>query len=70
MADAAVPRWARASAGSGVVEGKAVQMGLRCSGCGERLADYAAPPYRFYCRKCKVSVGHRPIDAAATGGVE
>jgi len=43
-----------------VVEGRVVEQGLRCSGCGQRLANYAARPYEFYCRKCKVALKSAP----------
>jgi hypothetical protein len=49
-------RYARASAGTGVVDGRVVEKGLRCTGCGKRLAEYAAAPYCFKCPRCKVEV--------------
>ena len=54
-------RYARASAGTAVVEGRLVEKGLRCSGCGQRLANYAPRPYEFFCRKCKVLLKSTPL---------
>lgn len=53
-------RYARASAGTAVVDGRVVEKGVRCSGCGQRLANYAARPYEFYCRRCRVSLKSAP----------
>jgi len=58
--DLALIRYARASAGTGVVDGRVVEKAVRCSGCGQRLANYAARPYEFYCRKCKVALKSGP----------
>lgn len=39
-----------------MVEGRAVETGLRCEACGRRLAEYAAAPYAFKCPRCKADV--------------
>ena len=54
--DLRLVRYARASAGTGVVNGRVVEKGLRCSGCGRRLAEYAAAPYHFKCSRCKAEL--------------
>jgi hypothetical protein len=61
-----VVRLARASAGTGTVDGKQVDVGLRCTGCGRRLAEYAAAPYAFKCPRCKSDVRSAPGLTAAT----
>lgn len=54
-------RYARASGATAVVDGRVVDKGPRCSGCGQRLANYAARPYELYCRRCKRAVKSAPV---------
>lgn len=42
---------------------------IRCS-CGSLLAEYALPPYRFRCRKCKAVTEQGPLQNRATETVE
>jgi hypothetical protein len=60
-ADWDVLRQARASAGTALVEGRVVEKELRCSGCGQRFAIYAAPPFAYWCRECKTQVKSAPL---------
>ena len=53
-------RYARASAGTALVAGRVVEQGVRCTGCGRRLAQYATPPYSIRCYRCKADVKSAP----------
>ena len=54
-------RLARAISGTGTVDGRLVELEVRCAGCGKRLAEYAAPPYGFRCPRCKLEVKSLPL---------
>lgn len=58
--DLALVRYARASAGTAMLDGRVVEKGLKCSACGRRLAEYAARPYGFKCPRCKRDVKSAP----------
>ena len=59
--DLRLVRAARASAGTGVVDGQAVDRRPRCRDCGRPLPlPYAARPWSAWCRHCKTETKSAP----------
>ena len=44
---------AASTVATGLVKGQMVYVAPRCHACGKQVMLYVAPPYAFYCPRCK-----------------